>query len=530
VIHLDLTDVTKRTSGFDGTELLKDLNYDFGSPAEESGDPTVIVPFRVYEHADYSLEGTFDTAGNFSGQFTNFRGDGLQRQLAVSAPPMEQDQTSCGPASVKINVYDRENDAVENLFRRMGINFDEIGIRAARKILTDNSGIAMYREGFRIRPYGEPENDWLELETQRVQNPSKKLGISQVSGRVDIGSESDSHLIERSSREGLEHNGAFDRLKKLIQGVLVHVEERRLDFREKAGLSRRSSGDVSVTKSLASLPEIRKEAARAPLVFRDRLDRAIEKDSAALSASLEELDAYQKLLQSRAALGLVVAQVIHEGRRILNPLAEAARALNEDSGQLLEQSKLGDLARKHLPDNLKAITSGVRELSRLIKRLDPISGRRRGSPRNFEIKEAVLRSLELFDESLKAKDISVELVSLTPMTAYGYQEDVQAAVMNILENAIYWISSVESSDRVIAISSKKSKNTVSISISNSGPEIDASYIPRLFNAGFSLRSAGTGLGLAIAREACRASKGDLAYDETKDLTTFVVTVPAGRKN
>ena len=122
---------------------------------------------------------------------------------------MAPDEISCGHLKIEINVYDREAESVGRLFERMGLDFKTIGIRAARQILTDAAGIAIFRNGFRIRPYGEPDHDWLELERQRVQNPSRKLGLSQVSGRVDIESERTSHLIERSSREGLEHNGAF---------------------------------------------------------------------------------------------------------------------------------------------------------------------------------------------------------------------------------------------------------------------------------------------------------------------------------
>lgn len=528
-IHLDLSDFTTEDAGFDGSEVLRKANFDFGAPTEENGDPTTIIPFRVYEHADYTLEGVLSDDGAFLGTFTNFRGDGAAQELSVPAPASDQDHSPCGSVSLRINIYDRETEAIESLFGRMGLNFSEIGIRAARRILTDNSGIALYREGFRIRPYGEPENDWLELESKRVQNPSKKLGISQVSGRVEVGSEAESDLIERSSREGLEHNGSFSRLKFLIQGVLTHAEERRLDFREKAGLSRKPTGDLNTTKSLATLPEVRKEAAKAPSPFKARLDRAIEKDSAALSASLDELDAYQKLLQSRAALGLVVAQLIHEGRRILNPLSQAARALTEDADHLLSTAPLGEVARRHLPEHLRVISTGTKELSRLIKRLDPLSGRRRGSPRNFDVRELIVRSLELFTDPVKDAGITVDVSNLAPARAYGYPEDVQAAAMNIIENGIFWLNSLDSSsERDLMISTDSSKDSIHVLVSNNGPQIDPTYIPRLFQAGFSLRSEGTGLGLAIAREACRASKGDLIYDETKEDTTFIISIPAAK--
>ena len=86
----------------------------------------------------------------------------------------------------------------------MGMDFNKVGIRRARKIISDMSGVAIIRNGFRIRPYGDPGHDWLELQAKRVQDPSKKLGSDQVSGFVQIEDEDTSGIIERSSREGLE--------------------------------------------------------------------------------------------------------------------------------------------------------------------------------------------------------------------------------------------------------------------------------------------------------------------------------------
>lgn len=524
-IYLDLSGFSEDSAGFDGPALLLELNNDISSVHSESFDPNIIRPFKVAEHADYQLVGMFHENGAFEGTFKISRGDGLEQTISVPPSELGPDEESCGAVFIELNVYDRETEAVADLFRRMGLNFDEIGIRAARKILTESSGIAMFREGFRIRPYGDPENDWLELERQRVQNPSRKLGLSQVSGRVLIDSEQRSHLIERSSREGLEHNGAFTRLKRLIQTVLTHVEERRVGFREKAGLSRRASSDLSTTKELATLPAISSAIDKVPDTYKAALRKAAEADSAALSASLEEIDAFQKLLQSRAALGLVVAQVIHEGRRNLNPMAAAARNLDEDSGRLLDKDSAGELAREHLPKQLSVLLNGIRQLSRLIKRLDPLAGKKRGSPRNFLVNEPIEAAASLFADALTSGDIMLEIEVPPLLTAHGYAEDLQAAVMNVLENAIYWLGTVAQPVRTISIYAEQVGAHVHVYVANNGPHIEEAYIPRLFQAGSSLRSEGTGLGLAIAREACRASKGDMRFMDYAADTTFLIEFP-----
>ena len=59
----------------------------------------------------------------------------------------------------------------------------------ARQLLNDVNGIGVYRNGFRIRPLGDADFDWLKLNEQRVQNPSMKIGSNQVVGYVHVESE-----------------------------------------------------------------------------------------------------------------------------------------------------------------------------------------------------------------------------------------------------------------------------------------------------------------------------------------------------
>lgn len=526
-IHLNLSAIKVETSGFDGPTLMSEMNANLLEPNQEPtpSTSTLIIPFRIHEYADYRLEGRFSESGDFEGLFSIVKGDDKPIPLKVPGPPLLADEMPCGAVDLGINVYDRESDSVEALFTRMGLDFEKIGIRAARNILTDNAGISIFRNRFRIRPYGEPENDWLELERQRVQNPSKKLGLTQVSGRVTIQDEATSHLIERSSREGLEHNGAFERLKNLLHGVLIHVEERRLAFREHAGLSRKIAGDVSRVKDLANLQNTRKAIASISAKDQPTILRAIERDQKALTESLEELDAYQKLLQSRSALGLLVARVIHEGRRFLNPLAASTRLLGEQRDALLANTARGELARNQLPQHLEIITQGAKSLGKLFKQLDPISGRRRGRPINFKVQAVVSSTIELLQDSIEKADIAVQLLLTDHLIAYGYPEDMQAALLNILDNAIHWVSTKKEGNREIRISGTTSGAQIRITVANNGPHIDEEYIPRLFSAGFSLKSDGTGIGLTIAREACRASKGDLQFVSTATDTTFLIDMP-----
>lgn len=527
-VYLDLKSFNQESVGFDGERLFEEQNNSLETANElQNTKKTLIQPFVIGDAADYKLEGEFTKEGAFKGIFQIQRGDNAKQIIELPSLAIADDEAPCGQVSIKLNVYDREGDSLEKLFERMGLDFNKIGIRRARKILTDMSGISIARNGFRIRPYGDPDHDWLELQAKRVQDPSKKFGSDQVSGYVEIEDESLSGIVERSSREGLEVNNQYRRLKSLIFNLLPHLEERRKEFREKAGIGRRQTSNVDKAREASKLKQVYKVLEKIPDEFKVKLVAAIEKDAATINIMLDEVDAYQKVLQSRSALGLVVAEVVHEGRRLLDPMLTSTKTLKADHKYAFEDSEIGQLYRDNFPAEIETLLKGGAGLGRLFKRLDPISGRRRGKPASFKLSGVVSDTLAIMNHVLESNSISVEHDVSSDTLCYGYQGDLQAVFLNIIENASYWLTTSQDIDRHIYIKIITVRNKVLISIANNGPEIDGDYQNRLFDAGFSLKSDGTGLGLAIAREACRASKGELRLDETAVDTTFIIEFPKG---
>jgi signal transduction histidine kinase len=518
---------------FDGPQFLFESNRMAEVLQKQSIAATstsLIQAYSINEESDYHLRGSFDSSGTFIGEFSIVRGDNLPMTIFVDAPSLEYGELSCGSVDVELKLFDLEKDSIDKLFQRMGLNFSDFGLRKARAIVNENSGVAIYRSGFRIRPYGEPDNDWLKLEQRRVQEPSKKIGHGQISGSIHVHSEDESNLVERSSREGLETNSAFDRLIYLITNVLVKIEQKRFDFRVKAGISRKPIKNIEKARDIASLASLTKAIENLSPEEQKPLLLKIEKESQALTKTLDEIDAYQKLLESRAALGMVVAQVLHDGRTYLEPINSSAKSIIDKAPFLLETSKKGEVVRKHYPTYGQAIKTGARGLASLFKSLDPISGRRRGRPVNFLVLDSVNNSLNLLEEDLIENGISVEIDLIENTMIHGYSGDFQSAMMNIIQNAIHWLSIIEVEERIISISAQCESNIVKISIKNNGPLIDVEEFSSIFEAGFSLKTNGHGLGLAIAREACRHSNGDLYLSINTPETDFIIEFPIAQKD
>ncbi len=118
--------------------------------------------------APYSLEATFD-----GGETVSVR---LDRGKAARHPWTGSEPLVCGSVRVRLYAFDLETEALAKMGPRVDV----------RAWLREWSGVSVYRDGFRVWPYGEPHDDWLRLDQRRVNNPVVKLSNNQVVGFVEI--------------------------------------------------------------------------------------------------------------------------------------------------------------------------------------------------------------------------------------------------------------------------------------------------------------------------------------------------------
>ena len=105
-------------------------------------------------------------------------------------------------------------------------------------------GIKLFRDSFRVRPYGEKNDsafDWLGLGIRKNNSPAgvaKKDGgyrveAENVAGSILISRISNIDFEDKSSREGLQENKTFSIFKQLIIGIIrIFEDDRSLIARE----------------------------------------------------------------------------------------------------------------------------------------------------------------------------------------------------------------------------------------------------------------------------------------------------------
>jgi hypothetical protein len=141
--------------------------------------------------------------------------------------PIDLSKHDIGPIEFKGLIYDRSPRIL-----KLGVQ-DKKGLR---DYLNTNGGIRVYRDGIRVYDYGEPDNDWLNLDYRRFNIPGKRVSNNMIIGAINLVREASTDLLEKTNREGFLENEAYNNFVKAIAYVLDKVETLRQSDKEKVRL------------------------------------------------------------------------------------------------------------------------------------------------------------------------------------------------------------------------------------------------------------------------------------------------------
>lgn len=480
-----------------------------------------IEPYPLFDLFDYKISGKIRKDGKGTLTYSSQKArNTVEEKIAFSFGK----PTDCGELDIDIRVYDRERDAIDALIKR-GFT-DESGRYVqkleARQILNASNGVGVYRNGFRIRPLGDPDFDWLQLNARRIQNPTRCIGSNQAIGYVQIQAEDQSHLIEKSARDGLKENMAFNRLKEITTRVITELEWRRFNYRKSAGLSRPAFNVESNLQNLFSFDELKQnietELTKTAIdrTTTEEIIKRIDEDAQDKNKIAEEIRQTVAVYQSQITLGKIINVLLHEGRRPLSYFRNRIPYLKRryDSFQ-----KNGDSANL---EKVMEIVNGITENSQffvnLFKRLDPLAAGKRTAKEPLELKKTIENAFSVFENEMKSHNISAEISGPDDFRFSAWQQDIYAIFTNLVDNSLYWMSQKKSETREITVQFLMDKGSlIHIDYRDTGPGIEPDLIENdvIFEPHFSTKPDGTGLGLAIAAEASERNGLELKAIESK---------------
>ena len=416
--------------------------------------------------------------------------------------------------------------------QRLG-RIDSIGDRNVVRALQRRwSGILLFRDGFRVLPYGDDEDDWLALDRRALGSTGYLLNKAQFVGRVTISRLSNPLLIDQTNREGLRvcpEQQAFIGLLQLaiqsqLRDFLKDVQRRHKD--QPLDMSEAKTDVTNLKKrATAAIRQIRRKAPEASETIEelqhtlfeisDLFDRAQKR--------IAEVEGESRQMVQMAGVGLLVEVVAHElARSTENALAA-----------------LESLRGKDVPEQisglLESLRSEMKSVSKRVRVLDPlsVSGRQR---------KEVFNIGNLIDDILSGHELQfarhhVELKVASPEKAVRIRA-VKGMIVQILENllsnSLYWLDlrKQHEPDFKPRITIELDDDPLTITYEDNGRGVAKENREKVFRAFFSLKekSKRRGLGLFVARECAEYHDGTLTLDkrvnrDTGRLHRFVLELP-----
>ncbi|WP_444929132.1 ATP-binding protein [Microbulbifer sp. SSSA002] len=494
-----------------------EMELQFGEfPLEDYSNRNIEVePFPVLDLYDYKISGKVDASGKAELAFENQNVPGLPPEKIQLNIPLDISTGEVYPGEIflDLRVYDRDPDSIDHIIKRGLKNptsGEYVGKQEARKILDEYYGVGLYREQFKIRPYGEQSFDWLELDKKRVQDPSHKIGHNQVIGFIYVRPEEQSGLQEKSARDGLVENGAYYGLVTVVSLAVNELAARRSRYREKAqkgGRSRTLDDEVNtlfdfddtrkrISKGLDELGISQKERARVGAV----VEKVLEDEKHKKSVIARKIRDTIAIYQGQATLGKITHVLLHEGRKHIKYISETVPRIAKWSSHM-RTSPSEELASK-IEERGDKVISHSKGLRYLFNKIEPLARTRRSPNKNLIVKTEVQNAFAIFASELDSARISFEVNTVDDkLYVTGNEMDFITVISNLIENSIFWHSHSKSTNKKISVNVLTEDDKILIEYSDNGPGFQGGNLSLMFEPGYSMKPGGTGLGLALAGEA-----------------------------
>ena len=367
--------------------------------------------------------------------------------------------------------------------------------QALKQFLDNQGGVRVYRDGVRVYNYGEPSDDWLQLDLRRVNRPSQRLSRNLIVGAINLNLETSTALREKTNREGFDENDAFGRFRQVVTAIIHKFEvERALDKDRMKRLLEDASdkAEILVETPLRHLREAVAGTAQAAQIM-PIVDR--------VEAEYVEM---RDLLLRAGMSGLNLGIIIHEVEKGVRGLYDSVR--HGSSGELLEKQS------RNLMSLIESVGGLLREKDK--------SG--------VDLREMVQTMAAINVRRFRRHQIQVSYDLPTDVARRlkvpGSSALLQNVLMNLVDNAIYWLrvrwpDQADDTDPVRRLHVSLTEDLPggpALVVSDNGPGFQD--VPEVATKPFfTRRPDGIGLGLYYSSLAMSLANGSLSFPEPGDV-------------
>lgn len=421
---------------------------------------------------------------------------------------------------VNINIFYLNPEAKKAFTRTMGMHSVNFG------------SVFLYKNGFRIHPYGEEKDDWLNLERRKGQGRTRYLSTREIIGRVEI-NRNQKGFREVSSRHGgvVETDEYRHLLKFMLTRVIRWLERyvvEGLDWDKPEDKAKKSNEEMTENSIdvLAKFTNQIKDPNKRVKFNPDLVAILKEKQTSDLPEVMKNLRVMASFAGSDAEKTHVqrhLRKVETIARKNANVAATATRALKAKEKEILflkesqpaDEKRAGDYAHwigiatgqitTRLMDFMKAIRRGDGAES-LMAIAESISWENQRiqmvasyiGKANFDVREItkeadiVSHIVQYVDNVASTHSKRIKLTCRNSNVEFS-MKFMPAAVFMMIDNFVS--NSRKAGARSVTIGFSVEGKSLRILISDDGEGVANENRESIFRRGFTTSKAGSGIGL-----------------------------------
>lgn len=513
-----------------------DYDYKVEATANNNQEVSITIFREEYETEKIPAE-FFDRPRVINGGLNQFPKKSWTKTYSYSEllPGFKDDQgvfDQIGPFG--FNFYFLKRSTSSDDVRRF--YYKDFSASTRKSWLQQFSGVKIYRDNFRVRPYGEAKDaafDWLGLGLRQSASPAGvaksnggfRVRPENIAGSINISRLTNIKFEDKSSRDGLQDSLAFSVFSNLLKGIISKFEvDRALISREldefyktfhRGSSNAVNEAEKAEAEKIIKAARIAREKLPKALAISetanedakkiDLLTRFAEQKADENKRLLEE----QKILRAMASSGIVAASFGHD-------LSKTRDSLDVRFDELIEllspKVSINDFASTEDYLNPYMHIQSMRKADRNISTwLGFALGftRKDKRKRGYVYLSKFLDDLKVnWDESLADRGISLHITCPDDLKLRMYEIDFDSIFLNLIVNSIEAFKNSRLPNiREIFLNCVKTDSGVEITYVDTGPGLPDNlddpniifaplYTTRRDSVG---QEIGTGLGMWIIK-------------------------------
>lgn len=363
------------------------------------------------------------------------------------------------------------------------------GLKEDEKRFLQENSVYLYRDAVRVFPYGERGVDWLMLSKLRAEDKAGSyFSYNDLIGFIFISQNENPKLRDAADREGLMNiNGAYDDFIALIQSALkIMKDEVDID---------KGKQELSKQKAVISLNDQYEQSFSAlQKQIESHNDRGLLEESRRFFNStnnlVRKIKDDLKITQELAGTGMAVEKATHDTMSLLKRLkVNTDDFVKKIDNNLVDPSEIKNFLLE-LQENLEFLYQELQVLQPLFRVARKVT-------KDVSVKHVAERVTKYFRKELDNK-IVVNIQGSGDVVVRTNTGLVLQVLLNLMDNAIYWIDQLSEKRKEIIIHLDPVENRVIFA--DTGPGIDDDMKELVFTEFYSRKSEGRGLGLYIVKE------------------------------